>query len=640
MSAAPSPWRVRGSLADRLEVVLPLVAYAVVVLSRATTSSLGYPTLRENGDWPTASIWGKPQFIRMDEYATYTPVELGYLAGARSASPLGEASDLFDRLPRSPSTSLLLLDSDLLRLGAWLPHDLLFAAHLALPVLLTLGCLPPLLRRLGADRPFSWLATALCLLAPSAAWWSFLPIRDVAAAACGGWLLLLGRDRWSEGARYRAVGAGVLGGVVLANLATGYPIWGLTIGLPVTAAVVLTMVVEREGRRAGVLVLGIGAVAGAMVLGAGMLSDLDAFRAQVGTVYPGSRRSSGGGLGVFQLFGAPGLVAAVPGPPTALNQSEISSAYTVTAVLAFALAPFAWRRMTGSERAAGGTLLVATGLLLAWAAVDWGPSGTLLPVLNLVPPARAAQTVGFVSTLAVGLVASKARGVSTPWRLFSALACAAITVWGVADLGNVLPRVGVTAVLTAGLVVGLIAFRLSSGRADPVSTAAAISGAALVVVFVNPVQFGLGDLRESAAAGMAQGLARTRATTGGLVVSDTPSLDALLTANGVPLLSGFQTAGPSRAAWAQLDPDGRYVNEWNRGVSRLQFSFRGAGDTVVSSPLPDSIRILTDPCRLVSSGLDVRQAVTSQTLTSACATLSGRFTWDGRVTYVYDLHPG
>ncbi|MEI2671869.1 MAG: hypothetical protein V9G13_12285 [Marmoricola sp.] len=76
MSSPPKP-RIRGSLADRLEIFLPLLGYVVVVLAKLSTSSLGSASLR--GANPHGWSLGSPLAIRSDEWLTETPLELGVL---------------------------------------------------------------------------------------------------------------------------------------------------------------------------------------------------------------------------------------------------------------------------------------------------------------------------------------------------------------------------------------------------------------------------------------------------------------------------------------------------------------------------------------------------------------------------------
>ncbi|MEI2671870.1 MAG: hypothetical protein V9G13_12290 [Marmoricola sp.] len=93
---------------------------------------------------------------------------------------------------------MLFVEGDLLRLGPWLPDAMVFAAVRAFPMLLLLLTLPPLMRRLGATRPLSWLAVVLAVFAPAAVWWSFWPVRIMAFAAAGSYLLVLARDRFER----------------------------------------------------------------------------------------------------------------------------------------------------------------------------------------------------------------------------------------------------------------------------------------------------------------------------------------------------------------------------------------------------------------------------------------------------------
>lgn len=71
-------WRLAGGWADRLEVIVPVLVYLVMVLTGMTTSSLGL--LLEDPTQPPDDQIGKSLPIRSDEWLTATPIELATLA--------------------------------------------------------------------------------------------------------------------------------------------------------------------------------------------------------------------------------------------------------------------------------------------------------------------------------------------------------------------------------------------------------------------------------------------------------------------------------------------------------------------------------------------------------------------------------
>lgn len=634
--------RLRGSLADRLEVLVPLLAYVLVVLTRASTSSLGVEHLRQDPSRPLGTTWGEANPVRSDEWLTQTPIELAVLArGHSSHSPLAESADVIFQLSSGqPVESVFFFETTLLRLGPWLPDAMLFAAWRALPLLVLALTLPPLLRRLGATRPLSWLGYALVVLAPTSLWWSFTPVRILMFASLGGFLLLAARDRWRPGAPRRDVVTGValaaVAGLVLARLGTYYVPWSLTVGLPLVVAVAAHLLWSAP-RRQGLLVLGVGGTTGAVLLALVFRENADALAAAFDTVYPGQRRSSGQAMPPYHLLGAPGLVAMRDGVgPVVANSSEIASAFLLCGLWAAMLAPRLRAGALPAQRAALWALGGATVLWLVWSTVSWGTFGEHLPLLNLVPGPRAAQTVGYPASLALCVVLSRVAPTGLRGALPVATACALATAYGVSSLQQALPGIGLATIAVCALVVGALVLVTTVWRSWPAVAAIAVALLASGS-FVNPVTFGLGDLRESRAAGASRVLADKARAEGTFVAADNPFVSALLVANGVPSLTGYQSSGPDEDTWRLLDPEGRHEEQWNRGASFLRMSFgvRPGDDTTMANPNPDIIEVGLDPC-----GVDPRLALGrvvsgAAELPFPCLTRESSFLWGGTRQYVY-----
>ena len=303
----PTTWRIRGSLADRLEVALPLLGYLAAVVSGMTTSSLGL--LRATPTGEVAGQLGEALPVRSDEWLTAAPIELATLAnGSSMTTPLSQAPDLIYQVSSgSPFTSILFADGNLLRLGHWLPDAMLFAAFRGFPWLLLLLTLPPLLRRLGATRSLSWLAVALCFLAPASLWWSFMPIRILAFASAGCYVLVLARDRLGRGHLARGLLLAALAGLWLPRLVTFYVPWSLVVGVPLVLATAAFLLWDTRTRRPALLAIGAGAAVGVALLLLVFREQSSALHAELNTIYPGQRRLSGAALPPFQVLGAPGL---------------------------------------------------------------------------------------------------------------------------------------------------------------------------------------------------------------------------------------------------------------------------------------------------------------------------------------------
>ncbi len=197
--------------------------------------------------------------------------------------------------------------------------------------------------------------------------------------------------------------------------------------------------------------------------------------------------------------------------------------------------------------------------------------------------------------------------------LVVAVTCGLVTAYGVANLRAALPSLSTTEVWVTALVV--------SGCVGVVTLFPqrwwSVLPACLVLLWtgaqVNPVVFGLGDLRASGAAGAARQIGAAARANGTSVASDDPFVSALLVANGAPSITGWQITGPRQELWRVLDPDGSDEELWNRGASYLRMTFDGAPGTepVIANPNPDIIQVSLDPCAIPAE-LDVRTLIAEQ----------------------------
>ncbi len=622
-------------------MLLPLLVYAAVVLGSLSTSSLGL--LSVDGAGQGSTQWGDSQPIRSDEWLTQTPIELSVLATGSSTAPLlSQDPDLIYQVSSGGVVeSVLFHEGNLLRLGEWLPDEMLFAGFRAWPWLLLALALPPLLRRLGANRAMSWLGLVLVALAPASLWWSFMPVRIMAFAAAGSYVLWLARDRMVAGRRPTALMLAAVAGVLLARLVTYYVPWSLTLGVPLVLATGVAMVLEPRTRRATLLTVGAGAAVAVAVLAGTLWENAAALSAELNTVYPGLRRVTGETQTAAQLLGGPGLFEMESvGAPAILNQSEISSGFLVCALWAAIIWPRAWAAATSAQRGAIVTLAAATGLWSAWAMFAWGSLGEHLPLLSSVLPVRAAQTVGFPAALLLVLLASRLTSTTTRLATGAAAVCGVATAYGVGDLRRVMPAMPVWQVWVAVLGVAAVVYVVTRWPARSWPVAATLALCLLAGADTNPVVHGVGELRSSPAAQASRGLAARAAAEDVVVAANTPAANALLVANGVPMLSGYQVTGPIEDQWGEVDPTLQYEGVWNRGASYLLVVADGPKDApTVEATAPDVIVVHADACWLADSDLGVGYLVSSVEVGGRCVTEVRTMTWNGGPQYVYALRP-
>ncbi|TGN66427.1 hypothetical protein EXE59_22565 [Nocardioides eburneiflavus] len=632
-------WRILGSWPDRLEVLLPLLAYTAIVLGSLSTSSLGLLSVEGTGEG--ADQWGTSLPIRSDEWLTQAPIDLSVLAHGTSTAPsLSQDPDLIYQISSGQVVeSVLFHEGNLLRLGPWLPDEMLFSAFRAWPWLLLVLALPPLLRRMGASRPLSWLGVVLVFLAPASLWWSFMPVRIMAFAAAGSYVLWLARDRMVAGHRVVAVLQAAVAGVLLARLVTYYVPWSLTLGVPLVIATGVYLVADRVTRRQALLTVGAGALVSLAVLAGTLLENAASLSAELNTVYPGLRRVTGAAQMPSQLVGGPALFEMEDGAaPTLLNQSEISSGFLVCAFWALVVWRRAWAGATTAQRGAITTLAAATALWSAWAMFDWGLLGEHVPLLSAVLPVRAAQTVGFPATLLLVLLVSRLTGDSSRLAVAAAVTTGVVTAYGASDARRALPDLATWQVWAAVLAVSAVAYAVTRwpSRSWPVVGTLVVCLAA--GIDANPVVRGVGDLRSSPAADAARALTRRAEADGTLIATNSMAANALLIANGAPTLTGNQVTGPIVSEWEKVDPDHEYENVWNRGASYLYVAFDGERDAPwVEEAAPDVIVIHAHPCWLAESDLDVGYVVATLEIPGPCVRPLRTFTWNGGPQYVYAL---
>ena len=627
-----------------LAPAVAIVIYLLLTLTGATTSSMGISDLRSDPAHPVGTQFGTARGLRSDEWLTITPIDLGRLASGsgRADTPLSTAMDLIYQVPNgSVGESILFFDGDLFKLGGVAPQSMLFAAWWWLPTLLLVLALPPWLVRLGSSRNLAWLATGLTVFAPAVAWWSMFPIRVLGFALAGSYLLIRAVDYLTAGRRGRAVALAAVAGVLFARLPTFYVPWSITIGVPVVLATIAWLLWPPSTRRSAVVVLAAAGTLAVGLVGLVVLENHAAISAAVNTVYPGQRRSTGAALPAAQRFGAPlfGLFSRGGAGPRTINLSELSSPYTVTAVWAIVVWIGTKRRGWDRNRAATAVLALATIGWLAWCSLPFGAVGRHLPLVNRVPPERAAQTVGFLAVLVLALVLSRTVGaVRTRVALAAAVASGLVTLYGAHSMRRLLPRLDWSYAILTVLIVAVLVFVISRYRDRRLPALICVALAAAQVVTVNPLILGFGDLRSSDAARFVRSVGASAPH--GYWASDSMTTDALLIANGLPMLSGHQVTGPIRAEWRRLDPTDRYEHAWNRGTSYVEFRWGSNPTPAISSPGFDQIVVRVDPCALPALGFPMAGIVTLRPIALGCLTPAGRFRWHGHPAYAYVLASG
>ncbi|MFT4211444.1 MAG: hypothetical protein QM626_06180 [Microbacterium sp.] len=620
--------------------------YFVLVLLGVTTSSIGTASLREDPESPLGLQIGQSQTIRSDEYGTESPLWLGQSAraGAEGETPLSASNDFFAQLPEGPVSAVVFFDGSALALSPWIPESMLFAAKWWLPTLLLFIGMPLWFRQMTARLRWGYLAAILIAVAPTSMWWSGRPVNTLGFVSAGCALAVLGVNRlacpgWAP--RALGIGAIIASGVLLARTPTYYQPWAIVLGVPVvlsTAVYLLTRSLPWWRR-----LTDLGGIALSAIVWTGLLfwENWDAVQAGLHTVYPGERQSSGSALPAGQVFGATSLgwLESI-GDAAPLNPSEVSSSFTVLILVVGLLA--ATQRWRGGRLLAAALIpmTVCAAFWLSWCLVDWGTFGSSMPLVNRVPPSRAAESVGFLGTIAFCLFMSQWR---PSRRLAVPILAAGVTALVSAYGGSALQQgqlPGLTAAMiwaSATIAAAVVFFLVRWPHAFWSLGIGAVAACALTATTV-PIIFGLGDLRASATAQQFMTWGAQARQAGTVWASDSLDIDSLMTATGTPSLSARQQIGPDEAAWLKLDPAGEYRDMWNRGGLHIEFDWVDEPGLEFSQPAPDTVIMSGSPCTVAARIPELRRIVSSHALAGQCLREVTEIQWSGETFVVYDVN--
>ena len=630
------------SVSDRLARIAVVAVYALLVITGATTSSIGVDELRQDPARPEGTQLGSSSLIRSDEFNAFSPIAISIMAtgAAPTTSPLAAPADVVHRYPSGGFfETFVYFDSTMLRAAAIFPDEMVFAAHWWLPAVLLFLFLPTWFEQVGLSRHLGWLAAFLIALSPAASWWTMMPIQLISYTVAGSSLLLSAYCGFKTQRSAVPLLQSVAGGILIAGIPSFYIPWSLVLGLPVLAASGLWILTREDNWLPKIKALGFTAAV-AVVFGVGtLLENQKGINALLHTVYPGSRRSTGEAQPFGFLFGAPALSELKDAVPVASNQSELSTAFTVTFVWAVVIWLGISTRGRWRDNVVPVVLAFSGGLWLVWCTFNFGPAGAQIPLLNYVQPARAAQVCGIIGTLLVAALLSRLPQ-NLQWRVpvAAALTSGVVTAYAGSQLQqSYLPSMSRKEVLLAAACVAVAVLVVTRFPKSIYSLGLTAILAAIPVYGSNPLLFGLGDLRTSPAATYFYDQGKASRDAGTVWATDRAAVDTLLLANGVPSLTGVQRSGPDMSQWEALDPDQRFVNDWNRGGGFVQFFWTPGSPPTFSNNGTDRTFVHIDPCDLKKSFPALTHITASGELSAPCLSLEKELSWSGKKTLVYTV---
>jgi hypothetical protein len=488
-------------------------------------------------------------------------------------------------------------------------------------------------------------ASLITVYAPASQWWSFSMVLILALAVIPCALLVAAARTWPRRPRL-AVGTAVLAGLAAAGLPWWYQPWALVAGIFVGGITVLWGLSEPERRRPFILSA---LIAGAIFAGEELVyfvHERAFYDALTNTVYPGARRSDGGGVPLWRMFTSLVPFSFFGKTGSALNQqnlTEVSQGWTLALPLGLTVAALG-RRGLRSDRER--TLLIGTGLLglvlASWCVVAWPTILGKVTFLDYVPPPRMAPFIGLFGTVLLALLFGQSerrerilRDLGRSGTFITVAAMAFLTAWGATEFKvQALPPLSRSqlwlAVIATIVVVGLLCSRWWAG-ALVLATALAVSSG----ILVNPLVSGTGALDNSSPARVVRQIDRTTvAPFHGTWAADSNFADGLLNGQGVNSLSSFNNPVDAQG-WRKLDPQNRFQNQWNRyGYIVFAWDTKSLG-LRLDNPAQDVVRVFINPCSRKLSTFNLRVVVAAHPLTASCLVRAGHFRWMNAQYSVY-----
>ena len=581
---------------------LPVAACAVVVFTLGMAKVSG-SSVSLYGEHSPAMGQARP--IRSDEYTGRTPlvvrqVNADFPTRTIVGNGVHDTGVLSDLPERSWATVLRPHTIPYLIFGVERAFAFEWWITLAMPFLGVYWLIYTITRRI----PLGVLAGLAAMLAPAVMWWSQAALSVAIGAATAACAALVHAGRAAT--RPKAALWGAAAGWAFAMLATQlYAPWTLGMAIVTVPLAATCWITERRRRDPRVTAIAtlVPLAAVAMLLVAGFLMrHRDALTAIANTVYPGDRRSKGGQVTSSWLFSAPFDYFTGRTPIVGVNgtnQSEFASSFVLwLPVLVANMRMVTWWRDSSLVRRACAAVSTSTLVLLVWAYVPLPAFVAHLTLLDRIPAERLSQSLMLAGVLLGALAIAAWNERVEPLGRVTSVAAVALTAGLTCWAGLVMrvdqqpiSRVWVV-IITA--VIGLICWLFVSGR-GVVALSVMVVFTATSTVRINPVQVGLAPLIDAPLMHQIATVDPALRAAPWLEVGEAPDADGVLTASGVPLLSGLSWY-PDDPAWLRVDPARQHAQIWNR-LAHVRFEL--TADTTplqFSLPYPDVILLSGGVC--------------------------------------------
>jgi hypothetical protein len=607
----------------------PIVFFTSLIVI-LTAFSINQSSVGIYGDVHNGSgIFGADRPIRSDEWLVRLPWLLNQDAhnfptemDTTGKHDVGIAYDLpsksADVLVRPHVLPYLLLDFERALAAEW--WILVIGCAIAMyTFLLTLGIRP------GLSLPLSIVVAA----SPGLHWWNVTSTFSIILYGCFAGAAYITSLRQTN-PRFRILFALISGWLFACAIFVLYP----PLQIPVLGVVGLLLINEvitnlrLSFKRQTVTTFVAAILPFLLIVGLFLFRHRSGLSAMSNTIYPGARRSTGGGVNISSLFGTPFDTKAssiVAGSVNNTNQSENSSTFLFALPILFFI-PFSISRDTDSKYLRQFWISVGCfTAFLMWMLLPIPQIVGKITLFDLIPPDRIKPPIVFVSTVLAALFFEHfLKDVPRRRRVVGVLTFFIVTVWaGSHYLVNEVqiskesiwfysllwlipvmiafffaPRIGIWLVATLSLFTSL--------NINPIHNSVKAVTNSVITTSIKELDPGL-DYEWMSFSGSAQ-------------------IRGLMVASGAKVISSVSPY-PDKDFWQAFDTNSEFEAVWNR-YGHVVMSLT-TGPTKISTTQDDVISIATNPCDPLSPIDDGSFFIESSPTSIACAKVEKTFSYQG-----------
>jgi hypothetical protein len=606
------------------------IVFLILLIVMLTAFSVNQSSVGIYGDAKNGSgVWGADRPIRSDEWLVRLPWLLNQQVNGfptemdtSGKHDVGIAYDLPsmspDVLVRPHVIPYLILDFDKALAAEW--WILVIGSAIAVYMfLLALGIRP------GLGLPLAFVVAA----SPGLHWWNVTSTFSVILYGCLAGSSMMFALRQSN--RIVRVLFGLISGWLFA-CATFilYP----PLQIPVIGVVGILLINEVlsqskiVSKRQVAITLVSAVLPFVIIVGWFLVRHRVGLSAMSNTVYPGARRSVGGGVNLASLFGTPFDLKSsslIFGSINNTNQSENSSTFLFALPILFFI-PFTTTRKT-SKNSLRQFWIVASSfsVLLLWMLLPIPHIIGKITFFNLIPPDRIKPSIVFVSTVLLALFFEHfLQDVPRNRRIMGVIVFSIVTIWAGSHYlidGSPLGKESIWFLSLLWLIPVAITFFLAPRIGMWLVAALSL----FTSLNINPIHNSVRDISESVITKSIHELDPTFDSQW-MTFSGNAQIRGLMVASGAKVVSSVSPY-PDQNFWKTFDEKSEFETVWNRyGHVVMALS---SGPTEITTTQDDVILVSTNPCSTNSPIQSGSFFVESSPTSIACATVEKVVNYQG-----------